>query len=727
MRRIPAACARLWSRLRGFRRDQGGQIAIIFAVSALTLVTAAGAGIDLSRAFVTRQQLFHAATLTCQYSARPTVVAVAYQNGSSQATYISQVNTQAAKFVSAQSSTLTQTNSSPFTYSIGGASSVNMGAVVPTYFMGLAGVKTLPVSTTVNCGVGTLEANDTQPSLVVNESFENSACTGTCWSTFAPSGKAGVNAVAASSTPLNTPTSNYGYTGQSGIQWSIMGYCLEIDHAGVIKPTVADGNYSAELDCDNGSGTAGNSSISTRSYLTAGNYELRYNYSGRIVYSDYSPLYICGTTDNHTSSSDLGWASTDQLGWANDRSDSSGSVRTNQVEVYLDPDTSTNVTPPTHTTIDGTQQLAGADLIDECVYSDNWIERSVKITVSTAGYYWLSFAADGANDSYGGQVDNIRLCHNTCAGTVQDNFPSAWAKKLLFEDTFENPARTNPGNGIDVSDTLYASNGTSGSSSGWPLQSASGWALTAFNQVNYLLKSSYQGTQSLELDTNGSPSNRSMTRGFYLDPGYYQIDYDYVSDALINGTSATYCAYPPGYIPNPYGSTPYAATHRITGASFNVPVDTNVLVVMMSNSQLASHPNITSTFNAAPTYVNPNDTQTSSPTVAPDAFNFATYTSNNGRVNPVLDQCAFSNVWVPRTTYIQITKPGQYWLTISAGGTADGVGGAVDDVRLTALNSLYGAAPGFYITIPTAGPAPASSYSPGASAGYTITADPLTP
>ena len=197
----------------------------------------------------------------------------------------------------------------------------------------------------MSCANGAQEVNDTRPNIVGREGFENSACTGVCWSTFAPNGKAGVNAVAASSTPTNTPTSNYGYTGTSGTQWSIMGYCLEVDHSGVIKQTVADGNYSAELDCDNGNGTAGNSSISTRAYLTAGAYELRYNYSGRTFYKNLSPTFVCGTTDNHTSSSDLGWASGDQLGWANDNSSPTGSVRTNQVEVYLDPDTSTNVTP----------------------------------------------------------------------------------------------------------------------------------------------------------------------------------------------------------------------------------------------------------------------------------------------------------------------------------------------------------------------------------------------
>ena len=72
-----------------------------------------------------------------------------------------------------------------------------------------------------------------------------------------------------------------GYTGSNGTQWHIEGYCLEQDGKGVIKSAVFDGSYSVELDCDNGSGTKGNSSISTLVYLPGGAYELRYAYASR--------------------------------------------------------------------------------------------------------------------------------------------------------------------------------------------------------------------------------------------------------------------------------------------------------------------------------------------------------------------------------------------------------------------------------------------------------------
>ncbi len=39
-------------------------------------------------------------------------------------------------------------------------------------------------------------------------------------------------------------------------------------------------------------------------------------------------------------------------------------------------------------------------------------------TIETAGHYWLSFAADGTSDSFGGQIDAIELCRGTCSDSV---------------------------------------------------------------------------------------------------------------------------------------------------------------------------------------------------------------------------------------------------------------------------------------------------------------------
>ena len=120
------------------------------------------------------------------------------------------------------------------------------------------------------------------------------------------------------------------------------------------------------------------------------------------------------------------------------------------------------------------------------------VERSVRIYVTTAGYYWLSFSADGTDNSYGGQIDNIRLCIATCPGSLKDNFPFT-ANQNLFEDTFESPSYS--GSPTNTSGNVYNSQGTSGtSSSGWPNAPASGWANAPTNQLTYWRSGCPQGT-----------------------------------------------------------------------------------------------------------------------------------------------------------------------------------------------------------------------------------------
>jgi len=410
-------------RLCGLWRDAQGGVAIIFALSATALVAFLGAGLDLSRAVVARQELSNVATLACQYSTRPTVYQVAYSNNNGVQTYQTQVNSFITQSLSHQNFIFTQSTSTPFTYAaLGATGQVSLTASVPTLFLPIVSINSLPVSVTISCATAQAQTQTTAGTVMLSESFENSACSGTCWSSFQPSGARN----SFISTPVQTFPSNVGYVGASGAEWTIMGYCLEIDASGVIRSTSADGTHAAELDCDNGSDTAGDSSISNKTYYAAGTYELRYYYTGRIAYPDYDPTYICGST-----AADVSWANDTYTPTAS----SNNVLRANQVGVYFDADN--NGAAPTHTNTSGVT-LAGSNLIDVCVTSSGWIQRSVTITVSTPGYYWLTFAADGANTSYGGDIDAIQVCVTACSGSVQDNFPSAWTTTpLLFEDSFE--------------------------------------------------------------------------------------------------------------------------------------------------------------------------------------------------------------------------------------------------------------------------------------------------
>jgi hypothetical protein len=101
---------------------------------------------------------------------------------------------------------------------------------------------------------------------------------------------------------------------------------------------------------------------------------------------------------------------------------------------------------------------------------------------------------------------------------------------------------------------------------------------------------------------------------------------------------------------------------------------------------------------------------------------------NSAQNNPLLDICGYAATSQPRTAYVLIQKPAYYWLTLAALGSVDVFGGQIDDVKLTAVSSLYSSAPsGNVVTIPVLTPAAGSSYTnSGAFSGFSITADPLT-
>jgi Flp pilus assembly protein TadG len=710
--------------LSRFHKDESGNIALLFGLSAVTMFTAMGAGLDLSRAYLARQKLSQVATLACQYASRPSVVdtsTASYNGTGGVATYTSQVNSFITTTWQSQNVSFTQTNGTPFSYTQGGAGTVSLASSVPTTFMQIAGVTTIPISVQTHCfdSPASIEQRvpDSNSQFLVQESFEKGGTSGS-YSFYSPNGTQGTQA-----SPTSY-TSATGYTGDHSVPWHITGYCLEQDSKGVIKSAVYDGNFSVELDCDNGSGTKGNSAISTLVYAPAGSYELRYAYSSRVSYPAYDPAYLCGS-----SASDLSWANSTATSWSGSMSTAS---RTNQINVYFD--LNTNNTPPTHTTLDGTQTLAGSNLIDMCLYAMNWVQRSVTITVTTPGYYWLSFAADGANDSYGGQLDNILLCRVSCSGSVQDNFPSAWvSSSLLFEDTFESPGYSpDYSNWINKSGNLNLSYGTSGTgSSGWPNQSASGWATAPFNQINYILQGAAQGNQYISMDgwnSNGNAlTGRLISRSFLLDPGYYQVSYKYISDVDFSavGGAGISCASVPGsgsIFPSSYssktGSIRFYNTLTTDGS-------TNIVGVFMSNGQIVSSPIGGGSLASTTSYNNPDGTTSTTPTVAPDKVTWSNYDAT--ALNPVIDVCGYagSYAWQSRSAAVKITKPGYYWLTFSAnGGKADGNGGGIDDVKLTALGSLYMSGPPSAVTIPVPSPQPESSLN---YTGFSITADLLAP
>jgi hypothetical protein len=760
--RAGAMARRVAARLAGAGADRRGQVAIVFAMSTLALLTAIGSGVDLGRAYLAREQLSATAALTCQYANRPSVAQVAFGGGGATA-YNADVNAFLTNAWNSQNPSVTETVATPFSYTVGGAGVVSVAASVPTTLMKVVGVRRIPVSVSTQCfqSIGaTPSPPGTGPTYLIKEGFDNNHAPGT-YDWYLPSGAIDSppsgDAISAQSTFPSSP----GYIGTTGTKWYIMGYCLEVDSVNNVAPSVPQGSYSAELDCDNGRDSSGNSSISTQVYLQAQTYELRYFYKARIRDQYYTPAYICGS-----SATDVSWATDgnyDSL---------SGHTATNQINVYLDPATSSG-TAPTHATTAYTGSpsltLAGADLIDTCVYAADWVERSISIQVTTAGYYWLTFAADGYNDSYGGLIDDIRLCLNSCTDTSADNstdnfannFPwtdpliatatsnwqnsctagSASVSVLLFRDTLQNASYTN--SGITAND--LASSGTIETASCWTTANA-GWSLAPTNKIGFAVeRSGYTPpsplTMSVQINDAGA---QLMSRPFLLVPGYYKLSYDYESDAqfsLLNtiigtsGVPSTFCGATPSAASYAWlsgGASSFSATSVVSSTSpGTLPWNVDPIAAFISSARLVSTPNLSSTLGATATYINPGSTtSSSSQTVPPDAINLASYTAST--TSALLDLCLYAPSWQQRTAYIQIVKPDYYWLTFSTlastlGASTSSLAGSVADVRLTAIGGPSTSTASFSSTpvvVPAPSPSASStiSYNTTDSSGQAVTA-----
>jgi hypothetical protein len=709
---VQAFVAKLHRAVAVFRADNRGNVAILFALTALMIFIAVGAGLDLARAYQTRQKLAEVAMLGCQYATRPTIDApvAASNSGTLQRTdYIAAVTSFIQTSLTNQKLAQAQTNNTPFTYTGSGSAQITLNATVPTVFMEIVHINTIPVQATAKCFTTVAEVTANTSPYVLQEGFETSTTGSVTW--YLPNGTAlGYSNGTTTIAKTTTFNANNIYTGSNGIKWVVMGYCVETDHAGVISSTAPQGSYTAELDCDNGSGTAGDSSISTKQYFNVGEYELRYNFNARVNYPDYDPVYICGSQ-----SGDVSWANDTYVsGGLNVSSSLAANAKNNQIDVFFDADN--NNSTPTHLINDGTMSLAGSNLIDSCVYSSNWIQRSVRIYVTTAGYYWVSFAADGTNNSFGGQIDNVMLCIATCPGSLQDNFPFT-SNEALFEDPFESPV---------YSGSPYNTNGNMNNSYGisyvWD-EEGHGWANAPTNQIPYWTSGCEQGTQCVELGWN---ANSLISRPILLDPGYYKVQYDYVSEVTFANLSGVYC-----------GSTPTAANistlsansttgkDRVSGVAHSGTIanDTNTVGVFMSHAQLASTPNTGNALGSTTSYTNPDGTTSTTPTVAPNGISLTSY--NPAQVNPLLDICGYAATAQFRTAYVFIQKPAYYWLTLGALGTSDAFGGQVDDVEITALTSpYYSTYASGAVTIPVPTPQPSSDIS---YSGFYIVADPLEP
>ncbi len=413
----------------------------LFALLLVPLVGAVGLAVDYSSSLYAKNRLDASAMAAAATAANSARIALqrtgsvlngqdsdAFNEGKRRgvATFVAH-STKVPGFISAPTINLTRSGQIL-------TSTVAYAAVTPTTFGQLFGVTNVSISGS-SSAIATIE--DSPPNgYVIQESFEKMSLQGNPW---------------------NVVSSYNGWTVASGAG-------LEIDSACTFLCPAPDGNQVAQLDSYN------NSAITKKIYLPPGQYELRYFYLAAFNNPVYMPVWICGSQD-----SDVDWANA---------KDDWGYAQTNKISVYLDPAMGTTSAPLTWSYAEG--GAVGQNLLDSCVSSGyKWIERSVPITVNAAGNYWLTFTALGASDGVGGAIDNIRLCVNSCPGTVQENF--YWsAYSLFFAESFDGAAP--PFNVTDGNTTSYSQHVTldrSGVNLLWSRPMA-GWTTYPQDQIPWI-------------------------------------------------------------------------------------------------------------------------------------------------------------------------------------------------------------------------------------------------
>ena len=284
--------------------------------------------------------------------------------------------------------------------------------------------------------------------------------------------------------------------------------------------------------------------ISKKVYLLAGNYELRYWYKSTTVYPEYEPLHICGSIGI-----EVRWAVSTV--WRDGASSSTtpasdSTAQSSRAGVYLDPilgNPQLAATAPTFNsfTVPPAIPAAANNQIDICVYSSRWIQRSIPLRITDAGYFWLSYVAEVPNqinpvlaNSAGvktletrpnGSTQNgfylgpVQLCQTACSGDPNDNSPwqpNASTNTLLFEDTFE-PA-------VADGTAFNVNSGSITAASGYEVQLP--YSFSDYTSDNVLTNTWVYQNVSGEQRARAMVANSALVRKLYLLPGVYRVIFE---------------------------------------------------------------------------------------------------------------------------------------------------------------------------------------------------------
>ncbi|AMJ58943.1 TadE/TadG family type IV pilus assembly protein [Bosea sp. PAMC 26642] len=338
--------------LRALIADQRGVSSVMLAVSLPVIVLSVGGGIDMTRAIALRQQVASAIELACKQSA----IEVDYKASKSATPDKDNYKPFVDQLIQARLTSASLTGVAASSVVDTKKISITASTVSPNVFAKVLNFDTVPISLTRECARSSTPP-PVQGTVLFSESFE-------------------VNHNVAS----NDWTVLKNWNG-----WTTKDAGIEINGMPQLSGnTIRFGNFFAELDSDclGASNCQANSTMSRELTLAPGKYELRYWYISRVrnPAANYVGKVICGTD------ADVAWAT-----WEG---------QTNRIEVFFEKQ--------------GSYNFAAKDMVDVCVHTDQWTERKIPIVVTSNAKYRISWRAAGRQDTYGGLIDYLRFCSNTC-------------------------------------------------------------------------------------------------------------------------------------------------------------------------------------------------------------------------------------------------------------------------------------------------------------------------
>lgn len=349
---------------RSFLKDARGSTALIFGLAVPALILAVGGGIDLSRAAAQRQRIASAVELGCQQATHE----IRYRQNQANANPKEDYTAVVTQITNGKVTGSGLTDVSVSTSIVADVITINATGNSANVFGGVLGFENVSLAVTRNCDkppFPTTPGTGTPGTVLMVESFEVNH-----------------NVASNSWTVLNNWNGWSTQSGKGGI---------EINGIPQLSGNeIRFGNFFAELDSHCYTSNCKTNSAMWRDITLPadGDYQLRYWYISRVRNPAYAGKTYCAYKD----SSSAVWSDLNKATWEG---------QTNRIEVFFAKANNFST--------------AAANMVDVCVHTDQWTERTISFKDLKAGdKYRIYFQARGREDTYGGLIDYIRFCTKTC-------------------------------------------------------------------------------------------------------------------------------------------------------------------------------------------------------------------------------------------------------------------------------------------------------------------------